>query len=90
MMHKVACAVCGKKGKVLITNGHIRSKDFYFFGRINLNSFEMSKYKYVCVFDKKGHFHGETVKEVNECYDPKAKKRMWDYWECSECYGRSD
>ena len=86
---KVACAICGKKGTVKIdSNGKILSKNFIYYGKINLN-FKTEKYLYEVVFDKKGHAvlkNGKiTFKKIlNKTYDKNAKPKYIEEWVCKK------
>lgn len=90
---KVQCLVCGKKGVVKIDKktGKILSNDFWYFGKINIMSMKTSKYFYEVLFDKndkilrdKSGFTKEK-KILNKDYNPKAKPKYIEYWECKKC-----
>lgn len=86
---KVICDICGKKGTVKIdSNGKILSKNFIYYGKINLN-FNTDKYLYEVVFDKKGHAvlkNGKlTFKKIlNKSYDKNAKPKYIEEWVCKK------
>jgi len=84
-LHSVTCAVCGKTERIEIdSNGKILTPNWMYFGRININACKTSKFLYrldgKSLFDKKS-----WTKIPNTCYDPKAKKKMVEYWECGTC-----
>ncbi|MFH7836319.1 MAG: hypothetical protein QXL51_06960 [Candidatus Aenigmatarchaeota archaeon] len=94
MTKHVRCLICGKKGTVKIQekDGKILSKNFYYFGTININYFKTEKYFYEVLFDKNNkplkdkNNMIKTKKVINPNYDSTAKKKEIDYWECSNCY----
>lgn len=90
----VACSICGKKGKIKIkkSDGKITSKNFYYFGKIDVNSWKESRYTYEILFDKNNKMllgkdgHMKTKKVKNTFYDKTAKPCYMDYYECEKCY----
>ena len=93
----VACSICGKKGKIKIrkSDGKIFSNDFYYFDKLDVNSWKDSKYVYEVLFDKNNKMlfdkdGGMKMKKVkNALYDEKAKPKYVDYFECEKCYKES-
>ncbi len=93
----VVCSICEKKGKIKIrkSDRKIISKNFYYFGRIDLNSWKESKYAYEVLFDKNDKLllgkdgHMTTKKVKNDFYDEKAKPHYIKYFECEKCYKES-
>lgn len=83
MEHKVSCAVCGKKGIVKIDNKSrkILNKNWYYFHKTNLNYMKTDKYFYKVLSLKSFKFE----KIINEKYDPKAKPKLVEHWECEKC-----
>lgn len=84
LKHKVTCATCGKRERIKIVNNKI-PKDWYYFGKLNANACQMSKY-FLTPKDPK-HPLDNLTKTPNSCYDPKAKRKLVEYWECKKCAG---
>lgn len=94
---KVECSVCGKKGIVKIVNdGKILSKNFFYFGKINMNFKKTDKYYYEVLFDKDGFTKKTksgmiaTKRLTNKDYDKNAKPKYIEYWECKSCFIKGD
>jgi len=87
-LHHVKCAECGKEGLVEIDElGHILTKGWYYFGKINVNECQTSKY----VYEVPEGFTLDTKKWKrvrNPCYNPKVKRKFVEYWECEECFNK--
>lgn len=82
LKHRVMCATCGKRETIKIVNRKI-PENWGYFGKIDVNACETSKY----VLESKNPKRplDDMVKIPNPCYDPKAKHKFVEYWECREC-----
>jgi len=84
-LHKVCCANCGKEERIEIDdNGKIITPNWKYFGKVCINACATSKFFYR--LDGKDFFDKKSWTKIpNTCYDPKAKKKMVEYWEEIEC-----
>ncbi len=81
MKHHVTCAICGKQDYIVVGNGAENKVGWFFFGKININSIQTSKFFFR--FDQNLEL---TQKIRNEYYNSKAKKKLVEYWECPKCF----
>lgn len=84
MRHKILCILCGKKGSVEMDGktGEILDKNWYYFGKMNINFMKTDRYHYEVVRTRPDL---ETKKVLNLRYGAKAKPKMLEHWECREC-----
>jgi len=83
MKHKVTCMACSKKGIVEVEKGKkVRDKNWYYFGKTDLNGIARSKFLYKVISLK----DWKTEKVMNTEYDKNAKPRIVEQWECRECW----
>lgn len=84
MRHKVSCVVCGKKGIVDVNNKtrKILGKDWYYYGKANVNCIKTDKYLYKVVSCKPDLV---TERFSNPNYDSNAKPKLVEHWECKKC-----
>lgn len=87
LKHKVRCATCGKRERIKIVNRRI-PKNWYYFGKINVNACQMSKY--LLTPKDQNHPLDDLIKIPNSCYDPKAKRELVECWICRECADKED
>ncbi|MGA3020965.1 MAG: hypothetical protein ABSD68_03390 [Candidatus Micrarchaeales archaeon] len=81
MKYKVTCAVCGLSQTIEVFNGRKPLGNWFYFGRININSSATSKYYYELIsWDPL-----ITKKISNSKYDRKAKAKYIEYWEHKRC-----
>lgn len=90
----VDCSICGKNKKIKIrkSDRKIISKNFYYFGKIDVNSWKKSKYVYDILFDKNnkmsfdkdGRIKMNKIKNI--LYDKNAKPHYVYYYECEKCH----
>ncbi len=68
--HKVACAVCGKEGRVAIgRNGKIADKSWNFFGKFSVN-----------------YEAAASVLKLEQPDFAKSEAVPVEYWECESCF----
>lgn len=86
LKHKVRCATCGKRETIKIVNREI-PENWAYFGKIDVNVCKTSKYFLKPHGGRKTQNHplGSLIKIPNSCYNPKAKHKFVEYWECREC-----
>lgn len=84
MRHKVSCLVCGRRGVVEITDktSKILDRKWLYYGKVNINSIKTSKYVYEVIQCRPELI---TKKQANTYYDPNAKPKLIEYWECRKC-----
>ena len=82
LTHRVRCAVCGKRETIEIVNRKIPENWFYF-GRMDVNACKTSKY--LLKPEDQNRPLDNLIKVPNPCYDPKAKPKLSEYWECQKC-----
>jgi len=87
MKHHVTCAVCSKEAFIQVGNGAEKESGWLFFGKINVNSCQTTKYFYRFNFDNKEF---EKEKMPNKCYNPNIKPKFVEYWECQNCSSLSE
>ncbi len=78
---------CGGQGKVKIApSGRILSKNWWYWGKLNLNWKHTNKYFYELLFDKENKLtetkDGKVkMKQIkNKDYLPKAKPKLLELW----------
>lgn len=87
MKHKVTCANCGKKSIIEVTAGKAPPKGWFYYGRINVNSFYTDKYLYEVKDIKNISFSDKFKKVENKNYNPKIKPKWIEIWEHERCPG---
>lgn len=80
--HSVRCATCGKGEIIKVVKGETPENWFYG-GKMDVNICQTSKYEFTPKDPK--HPLDDAVKSLNPCYDPKAKHKFAEYWECPGC-----
>ena len=93
---KVWCMDCGRRGVVSISSsGKILSKDWWYWGKMNIASLKTSKYLYELLFDKNGKIltkkNGNitTRRIFNTDYDKRIKPKMVEIWSHAKCVKES-
>ncbi len=94
---KIKCCLCGTEGiasfdKIPEMKDKLKIiSDFKYFGRFNINH-KANEFYYSIVFNKNGKVamgrdgNMKTIKMENPKYNPKARKKYIEYWECPECF----
>ena len=84
--HKVTCDTCEKTEVIEIgDNGEI-PREWCYWGKLDVNFEKTTKYYYRSVDSK--HFDIDDCYRVrNSKYDPQAKRKYVEEWECHECCG---
>jgi len=86
LLHRVECAECGKTERIEIrTDGSIPS-EWKYFGRININACKTDKYFFEVPEGVDWNNTRKWKKIPNKFYDPKAKKKEVEIWECGSCF----
>lgn len=88
MIHKIRCSVCGRRGAVDLERynksfSSNKALDWNYFSNICTNFMEVDKYFYQIVSIKPKLV---TKRVKNKSYDPEAKPKFAEYWECKKCY----
>ena len=94
---KAQCMDCGRQGTVDIAmSGKIRSKDRWYWGKLNIASLKTSKYWYELQFDPKTDKIREmktgrlkTKRILNPHYDKRIKPKMVEMWSHAICVRES-
>ena len=90
MRHKVVCSACGCDAALdLGERGEIPGGWIYF-GAFNVKGGKTDKYFFRVPFrDGKPDWDAKHKRVPNKHYDPKARPRYVEMWECPKCYGKS-
>lgn len=81
-MKWVKCLHCGKKELIDIDSKGKTSSGWVYYGKIDLNVLRTEKYLYEIQFEGDSQ---KWIKKENPDYNPKAKKKEIEYWECPIC-----
>jgi len=87
LLHRVNCACCGKAERIEIKPEGAIPSGWKYFGRVNVNTCQTDKFFWKVPEGVDWKDTDKWKKVPNACYDPKAKKKLVEYWECPECYG---
>lgn len=84
-MHKVTCMDCGDVAKIDVEIGKKIYSDWWYYGKIDVNSCQTSKYflKVKDPSNPKWFLDKNNVEKApNSCYDPNVKRKYVELWEC--------
>jgi hypothetical protein len=76
---------CGKTERIEITKDRKIHADWFYYGKININARKTDKHMYRMKEGKTLVDKNAFVRVPNECYDPKAKRKIVELWSCGEC-----
>jgi hypothetical protein len=83
----VACSSCGKIATIDIEVGKPIPSQWCYWGKINVNEMKTSKHVYkIEAFDTTDE-PMKFKRVINDEYDPTAKKKVVEEWECHDCCG---
>ena len=77
---------CVKTDRIEVERGKKIQSDWWYWGKININSCQTDKFFWGTKDPSKGFMDKDNlVKIPNSCYNPKIKPKYVEMWECPEC-----